>query len=88
MSNFDKSIPAIGRFFASRCLFGMLNRPHFIAYETGPKPWVVKLTRRLGALHVVWTSHPKEMGGNPEEDARNNDVVVFEFYEPPTYIER
>ena len=82
-SSYDKNVPGLGRFFMSRCLFGMVNRPHFIAYEVGPKPLTVRLAKLLGAIQVVWTSRPKEMGGSPETDARNNDIIIFEFYEPP-----
>ena len=83
LSEYDKKIPFIWRFFASRCIFNMLTRPHFVAYQCGPKPLFVKLTKLLGAMHFAWTSHPKEMGGNPEVDARDNDAVIFEFYNPP-----
>ena len=86
LKDYDNSLPWIGRLFAANCLFGLLGRPHFIAYETGHKPWTVKLTKLMGAMHVVWTSHPKEMGGTPEKDARENDSVIFEFYEPPINI--
>lgn len=82
---YDESITPIGRFFASRCFFNMLTRPHFIAYKTGKKPWPVKLTKLLGAMHIVWTSHPERLGGTPNYDKVDNDSVIFEFYEPPTH---
>ncbi len=83
VSDFDENIPFLIKFFASRCLFNMATRPHFVAYKTGTKPLSVKLTKLLGAMHIVWTSHPEDMGGNPEKDKRENDSVIFEFYEPP-----
>ena len=88
IGSYDKKYPFIARVFASRCLFNMAARPHFIAYESGKKPWPIKLTKALGAVHFVWTSLPEEKGGTPEADARENDVVIFEHYEPPIRIQR
>ncbi len=82
---YETNIPLIGRFFASRCMFNMLTRPHFIAYKTGKKPWPVKLTKLLGAMHIVWTSHPERLGGTPITDKVENDAVIFEYYDPPTH---
>lgn len=76
-NHYDKTkVPALARFFMSRCLFGMINKPNFIAYEVGPKPWTVKFAEKRGALRVCWTSHDPE-------DAKKNDIVIFEHYEPP-----
>ena len=83
IGSYDKKYPWIGRLAVSRCIFNFLTKPHFIAYESGKKPWPIKLTKALGATHYVWTSLPKEKGGRPEADARENDVVIFEGYTPP-----
>ncbi len=82
--DFEKKGSTLLRFFVSRCLFNMMGRPHFIAYKTGNRPWPIKLARLLGAMQMVWTSHPEDMGGTPERDKRENDSVIFEFYDPPT----
>ena len=84
--DFFSSVSGIVKVFLSNCLFGLLNRPHFIAYRVGPKPFPVKLTKLLGAVHICWTSRPEDMGGNPKQDAADNDSVIFEFYEPPTHM--
>ena len=83
--DYDDDVPFLGKIFLSRCLFNMVTKPHFVAYKTGAKPWPVKITKLLGAMHMVWTSHPEEMGGTPEEDKRRNDSVIFEHYTPPTH---
>ena len=85
--DFFTGVSGIVKLFMSNCLFGLLNRPHFIAYRVGPKPFTIKLTKLLGATHICWTSRPEDMGGTPKEDAEKNDSVIFEFYEPPTHIQ-
>lgn len=52
-----------------------ISRPDFIAYKAGPQPLPVCLTYALGAVRTVWTSHG-------EENERENDCVIFEFYRP------
>ena len=86
--DFFSKVSGIGKIFISNCMFGLMNRPHFIAYRVGPKPFTIKLTKLLGAMHICWTSRPEDMGGTPEIDAANNDSVIFEFYTPPTHIEK
>ena len=82
--DFEKTGSALVRYIVSRCLLNMMGRPHFIAYKTGRRPLSVKLARMIGAMQIAWTSHPEDMGGTPEKDKRENDSVIFEFYEPPT----
>ena len=62
-------------FLASRCLLNCLSRPNFIAYELVKKPVSVRLAERLGAIPVCWTSHSSS-------DRSDNQMVIFEFYEP------
>lgn len=59
----------------SRCLLNFLARPQFIAYRIGPKPLLVKLCERMGAMRIAWTSH------EPRNE-KGNDGVIFEFYKP------
>lgn len=62
-------------FLLSHGLLNFLCRPQFIAYRIGKKPLTVRLSERLGAMKVAWTSHePKNEKGN--------DAVIFEFYKP------
>lgn len=76
------TIPAI-RARLARCwsnvLANFIGRPAFIAYTNRPKPLLVQLADAKGALRVVWTARD-------EADARRvqheNDMVIFEFYEP------
>ena len=76
-SHYNKAeVPALARFMMSKCLMGRLGRPHFIAYEIGRTPLSVKLAYKIGAAKVCWVSHN-------ESDAKTNDMVIFEFYEPP-----
>ena len=79
-------VPSLGKFFMANCLFGMVTRPHFIAYMVGPKPFPLYIAKLLGAMQVVWTSRPNETGDIPKNDARGNDVVIFEGYRPPLNI--
>lgn len=62
-------------FLLSHGLLNFLCRPQFIAYRIGKKPLTIRLSERLGAMKVAWTSHePKNEKGN--------DAVIFEFYKP------
>ena len=58
-----------------RCLFNFISRPHFIAYQIGPRPWTVRAAYQLGAFRVGWTSH------DPSSEA-HLDTVIFEHYLP------
>ena len=62
-------------FILSRCLLNFLARPQFIAYKIGPRPLIVRLSERLGALKFGWTSHG-------QENEAGRDGVIFEFYRP------
>jgi glycerophosphoryl diester phosphodiesterase len=68
---------------ATWCLANMLvnviSRPQFMAYNVTCKSPLAKLCRWLGAVTVVWTVRPSN---DVEAITRNNDCVIFEFYEP------
>lgn len=59
------------------CRFSFLNKPDFIAYKIGPRPERVLRMRRKGVLLIAWTSR------TPEQDAGENDAVIFEYAAPP-----
>jgi len=68
------------KFLLSRCLFSIVNHPHFIAYRKGKRPYLVRRQFAHGAMAVAWTSH------EPDVEQQTNDAVIFEFYEPnPRY---
>lgn len=61
--------------------WGLANfwgRPHFIAYEKGKKPPLIRLAQQFG-MSVVWTARPEDDTHLLEIE---NDSVIFEFYEP------
>ena len=60
----------------SLCLYNVLSRPHFIAYDLVEKPLTVRFAELLGAKKVCWTSRKIE-------DTEGQDTVIFEGYEPP-----
>lgn len=73
---FGDQLPVLQSFALSRLLTNFLSRPNFIAYGVGgKKPLTVRLSERMGAMKVAWTSHNWET-----ED--HNDTVIFEFYRP------
>ena len=74
-SSMRKSTSAPLAFLLSRCMLNFLARPHFIAYEIGRKPLLVRLSELLGAMKVAWTS----LEWKNEE---GNDAVIFQFYRP------
>lgn len=74
-SSLRESTSKPAAFALSRLLTNFLTRPHFIAYEIGRKPLMVKLSEALGAMKVAWTS----LEWKNEE---NNDAVIFQFYRP------
>lgn len=61
----------------AECRFSFLNQPDFIAYKIGPRPAGVLRQCRKGVMLVGWTSH------DAEKDAKENDVVIFEYCDPP-----
>ncbi len=63
-------------FLLSRCVFSVLNHPHFIAYLNEKRPWLVRQQFKSGTMSVAWTSRV------PDVDQKINDVVIFEFYRP------
>ena len=64
-------------FLLHNTFLNFLARPQFIAYKIGPRPWIVRLSERLGALKFGWTSHG-------QENEAGRDAVIFEFYRPGT----
>ncbi len=60
-----------------------IGRPHFIAYQKGPKPFLVNIVCRF-AMRVVWTARPDD---NQILLEMENDAVIFEFYEPEPYFQ-
>jgi len=79
-AHYDKqTTPTWLAFFASRGLLNFIGRPQFMAYEIGPKPLTVRLSERLGAMRVCWTSRSLH-------DKRDNEAVIFEHYRPELYL--
>ena len=74
-SSLKKSAGKASAFALSRLLTNCLARPHFIAYEIGRKPLLVRLSELMGAMKVAWTS----LEWKNEE---KNDAVIFQFYRP------
>lgn len=62
-------------FLLSHTLLNFLARPQFIAYKIGRRPALVRLSEKLGAMVVGWTSHNAV-------NEHDRDAVIFEFYEP------
>ena len=62
-------------FLLSRCFFSFLNKPDFIAYQIGKRPRRILRMRKKGVMLFAWTPHKAP-------DPRENDGVIFEFYEP------
>lgn len=62
-------------FILGNVLLNFLARPQFIAHKIGPKNFTVRLSERLGAMKVAWTSHEWM-------NEKGNDAVIFEFYKP------
>ena len=71
--------PAWQGFVLSHTLLNFLARPQFIAYKIGKRPALVRLSEKLGAMVVGWTSHASE-----NEEGR--DTVIFEFYHPRVWF--
>ncbi len=70
-----KDMPKIQGFILSNTLLNFLARPNFIAYKIGKRPFMVRLSEKLGAMRVGWTSH------DPSSE-KDRDAVIFEFYKP------
>ncbi len=61
-----------------------LGRPHFIAYQKGPRPFTVWLVGLI-SMRVCWTVHENDPLLMLQE---NNEALIFEYYEPePFYKE-
>ena len=74
----DYTADGFGRlpaFFLHNTMLNFLSRPQFIAYRIGRRPLPVRLSTRLGALNIGWTSH------EPRNE-RGRDAVIFEYYRP------
>ena len=57
-------------------LLNAVAGPEFIAYRLGPRPPLVKLAERFGALRVGWTARDPAEG-------EGQDAVIFEHCRPP-----
>ena len=75
-----KDKPAVLRFILGNLLMNGIARPQFIAYGPGKKSCLVRLAERMGAIRVCWTVRP---GDNIQAKEAENDMVIFEFYNPP-----
>ena len=64
-------------------LTNFMSRPHFIAFSNTPRPLTVKLCHIMKPMKAIWTVLPT---ADIAECERENDTVIFEYYEPsPTY---
>ena len=70
-----KKMPKFEGFILSNTLLNFISRPNFIAYKIGDRPAMVRLSEKMGAMNVGWTSHDAS-----SEEGR--DAVIFEFYKP------
>lgn len=62
-------------------LLNIIARPHYIAYKNNPYPMVVKVCMIMKPMKAVWTVN----GGHDIKKAEgDNDIVIFEHYEPET----
>ncbi|MCQ2539231.1 MAG: glycerophosphodiester phosphodiesterase [Acetatifactor sp.] len=60
-------------------LANIMARPQFIAHQISEKAPLTKLSEKMGAMRICWTSH------DPSNE-EGNDAVIFEYYEPkPKY---
>ena len=71
----EEDIRGLKAFVLHNTLLNFLARPQFIAYRVGYRPPLVRLSTRLGALNVGWTSH------EPRNE-KGRDAVIFEYYRP------
>lgn len=70
-------------FALSRLLTNFATRPHFISYHKQKHSRLAKLVDAMGAMKVVWTVRDKDNIGAIE---KQNDTVIFEFYQPDVYF--
>ena len=68
-------IKAAAAFALGNVLTNVIARPHFIAYRIGRRTPAVRLSERMGAMPVGWTSRDPS-------DGKDLDAVIFEFYRP------
>jgi len=74
---YPESISRIAAKILAGCRLSFLNKPDFIAYETGTRPRPVLKRRETGkSLLFAWTSR------EPDRDQAENDGVIFEKYRP------
>lgn len=74
--SFGENTSPLNAFLLSNVLTNFLCRPHFIAYGIcEEKPLLVRLSEKMGAMKVAWTSH-----GYASEET--SDTVIFEYYRP------
>ena len=62
--------------FLGNMLLNAVAGPEFIAYRIGPRPPLVRLAERFGALRVGWTARDAAEGAGL-------DAVIFEHCRPP-----
>ena len=76
-------IPKIQTIILGNLLTNFMSRPHFIAFSNTSRPFTVKLCYTMKPMKAIWTVLPT---ADIKECERENDTVIFEFYEPtPTY---
>ena len=73
-----EDFPWYNRMLMGYCLDNFLGRPHFIAYEIGKRPLPIRLMQKSGTMLFGWTPHD-------DSTAKENDGMIFEFYEPDLY---
>ncbi len=66
-------------FMLGNLMGNFLGRPHFVAYDTSPWPWPVRLCMAMKPMKVAWTVHQED---GPARFERENDCVIFEHYLP------
>ena len=72
-------------FLLGNLLMNFMSRPHFIAYNTDPRPFTVWLCRVMKPINVIWTVSPEN---DIDRCEKENDTVIFEYYKPaPRYRE-
>ena len=70
-----KGTSPLAAFCIANGLSNVIARPQFIAHGPGKKSPLIRLSEKLGALDVFWTSH--DCG-----DQWDHDAVIFEYYKP------
>lgn len=77
---FKGQLSRLQAFGLSRLLTNFVTRPHFISYHKEKRSLLVKLVDRMGAMRAVWTVRDDD---DIHEIESRNDIVIFEFYQPP-----